>query len=141
MRVAYVTGGARRPEGAIVVAELSRWLPFPARRLFVVFDVPSRRVRGEHAHRQISQFLVCLCRECSLLPDDGSRRMEVVLDSPTRGVLVPPRVWAAQYRFSAAMLLVVASEPYDPMTIYVRDMTSSARWSRAPDPPRSVSRR
>ena len=38
----------------------------------------------------------------------------VVLDSPERGVYVPPLVWATQYRYSPdAMLLVLASYVYD----------------------------
>ena len=33
-------------------------LPFEVKRFFMVFDVPSRDVRGEHAHRTLHQFLV-----------------------------------------------------------------------------------
>ena len=37
------------------------------------------------------------------------------------GVLVPPLVWGVQYRFSPdALLLVLASDPYDPDE-YIRD--------------------
>jgi acetyltransferase-like isoleucine patch superfamily enzyme/dTDP-4-dehydrorhamnose 3,5-epimerase-like enzyme len=100
--------------GSLVVAEFEKCLPFQPKRLFVVFDVPNREVRGEHAHRRVSQFLVCLKGQCSLLLDDGRRRAEVLLDSPTAGVVIPPMVWGTQFRFSAdATLLVLASEAYD----------------------------
>ena len=107
--------------GSLVVAELSSLLPFEAKRLFLVFDVPTRDVRGEHAHRRLTQFLVCIRGQCSLLLDDGRRRADVLLNSPSTGVVIPPLVWGVQYRFSAdAMLMVIASEPYDPDE-YIRD--------------------
>jgi hypothetical protein len=107
--------------GSLVAGELAVLLPFVPQRFFVVFDVPSRETRGEHAHRRLNQFLVCLRGECSLVLDDGRRRAGVLLNSPTIGVLVPPLVWGVQYRFSPdALLLVLASDPYDPDE-YIRD--------------------
>ena len=53
--------------------------------------------------------------------DDGQQREEVTLDRPDRGLHIPPRVWAVQYHYSSeAMLLVFASEAYDPED-YIRD--------------------
>lgn len=96
-------------------------LPFEIKRYFLVFDVPSREVRGEHAHRRCHQFLVCVHGECRVIADDGKEREEVVLDSPGIGVHIPPMVWATQYRYSPdAVLLVLASEVYQPED-YIRD--------------------
>ena len=107
--------------GSLVAAELEEVLPFRVRRVFVVFDVPSREVRGEHAHRRLEQFLVCTSGECSIVVDDGANRHEVRLDTPALGLYIPPMVWATQYRFSAdAALLVLASESYD-SDEYIRD--------------------
>ena len=51
---------------------------------------------------------------------DGDDR-QVVLDRPDIGIYVPPKVWSTQYAFSDdAVLLVLASHPYDPDD-YVRD--------------------
>jgi UDP-2-acetamido-3-amino-2,3-dideoxy-glucuronate N-acetyltransferase len=99
--------------GALVAGELDGILPFAPRRYFVVFNVPSRHVRGEHAHRECAQFLTCLAGSLAVHLDDGERRVEVELDSPGRGLLVPPMVWASQFRYSPdAVLLVLASHPY-----------------------------
>jgi acetyltransferase-like isoleucine patch superfamily enzyme/dTDP-4-dehydrorhamnose 3,5-epimerase-like enzyme len=107
--------------GSLVAAELEDLLPFRVRRFFVVFDVPSREVRGEHAHLRLEQFLICVNGQCSVVVDDGLDRHEVTLDTPGIGLYVPPMVWATQYRFSTdATLLVLASEPYDPDE-YIRD--------------------
>ncbi len=99
--------------GALVAGEMGDVLPFVPQRYFVVFDVPSRHVRGEHAHRECAQFLTCLAGSLAVHLDDGERRAEVQLDTPGRGLLIPPMVWASQFRYSAdAVLLVLASHPY-----------------------------
>lgn len=107
--------------GNLTVGEVGRTLPFTHKRYFIVFDVPSTEVRGEHAHRSCHQFLVCVHGSVSVVVDDGRHREEFRLDSPELGLHVPPRVWATQYRYSAdCALLVFASEHYDPDD-YIRD--------------------
>lgn len=107
--------------GNLSVGEIGSGLPFTPRRYFVVFEVPSREVRGEHAHRTLDQFLVCLRGDCSLVVDDGEHRAEFLLNSPAIGVHMSPMVWGIQYKFSSdALLLVLASEKYDPDD-YIRD--------------------
>jgi UDP-2-acetamido-3-amino-2,3-dideoxy-glucuronate N-acetyltransferase len=106
--------------GSLSVGEYSRDIPFTPQRYFLVFDVPSADVRGEHAHRSCEQFLVCAKGQLAVVADDGSRREEFRLDSPEIGVYLPAMVWGIQYRYSAdAVLLVFASHAYDPAD-YIR---------------------
>lgn len=102
--------------GKLTAGELpGEGIPFEVRRWFLVYDVPSREVRGEHAHRICHQFLICVSGRVNVAVDDGTHRAEVLLDSPRSGLYIPPRVWASQYRYDdAAVLLVFASHPYDP---------------------------
>jgi acetyltransferase-like isoleucine patch superfamily enzyme/dTDP-4-dehydrorhamnose 3,5-epimerase-like enzyme len=102
--------------GSLTAAEMpDSAIPFAPRRWFMVYDVPSREIRGEHAHRVCEQFLICVSGRVSVAVDDGRNRREVVLDRPTMGVYVPPMVWASEYRYEEnAVLLVLASHPYDP---------------------------
>lgn len=107
--------------GNLSVGEFGRNLPFVPQRYFLVFDVPSAEVRGEHAHRQCHQFLVCVHGRVSVVADDGARREEFLLDRPEIGLHVAPLVWATQYCYSSdAVLLVFASHAYDPSD-YIRD--------------------
>lgn len=100
--------------------ELRGFLPFTPRRYFLVFDVPTSDVRGEHAHRGLHQFLVCVKGAVTILLDDGQNRTQVRLDHPTLGLHLPPLVWSVQYNFTPdAALLVLASAPYDPAS-YIR---------------------
>lgn len=111
----------RDMRGALVAGELDDILPFVPQRYFIVFNVPSRHVRGDHAHRACTQFLTCLAGSLTVHLDDGEHRAEVELDSPGRGLLIPPMVWASQFRYTAdAVLLVLASHPYS-ADDYLRD--------------------
>jgi acetyltransferase-like isoleucine patch superfamily enzyme len=99
--------------GKLTFAESPGSLPFAPKRFFLVYDVPGRDVRGEHAHRELHQFLICIRGSCAVVVDDGQNRCEVALDRPTLGLHVPPMVWATQYKFTAdAVLLVLASDIY-----------------------------
>ncbi|HEX5430581.1 MAG TPA: WxcM-like domain-containing protein [Bryobacteraceae bacterium] len=110
--------------GLLTVAEP---LAFEVKRYFLVFGVPSRDVRGEHAHLTLHQFMVCVHGECHLIVDDGFRKEEIVLNSPGIGVHVPPMVWAVQYRHTPdAVLMVLASDIYKPED-YIRDYSEFRR--------------
>ncbi len=118
--------------GALSFGEIKRHLPFTPKRFFAIYDVPSKEVRGEHAHLNLHQFLVCLKGTCSVVVDDGWQRDEVVLDSPAVGLHIPPLIWGIQYQYSDdALLLVFASDvyqaddyirDYDQFLVYVREV-------------------
>lgn len=109
-------------------------LPFEAVRYFVVFRVPtSGKVRGQHAHRECHQFLSAVRGSISVVVDDGQNRQEVLLDSPSVGLYLPPMVWGIQYKYAQdAVLLVTASHPYDPDD-YIRDYEVFLEERRAYD--------
>jgi UDP-2-acetamido-3-amino-2,3-dideoxy-glucuronate N-acetyltransferase len=107
--------------GSLAAGQCPEEVPFVPRRFFLTFDVPGREVRGEHAHRRCHQFIFCARGAVSLVVDDGRRSEEFRLDSPHVAVHVPPMIWTVQYNYSPdALLVVLASEPYDPAD-YIRD--------------------
>lgn len=107
--------------GTLTVGNVPTEVPFAPARYFVVYDVPSIELRGEHAHKKCQQFLICLHGSCRVLLDDGDKRCEVTLDRPDMGVYMSEMIWGTQYRYSSdAVLLVFASHQYDPHD-YIRD--------------------
>lgn len=107
--------------GNLSFAEIDQHLPFSPKRYFLVYDVPSKDVRGEHAHKDLSQFLICIKGSCVVMLDDGQKREEYILQNPSQGLLIPPMVWGVQYKYSSdAVLLVLASDIYQECD-YIRD--------------------
>jgi UDP-2-acetamido-3-amino-2,3-dideoxy-glucuronate N-acetyltransferase len=107
--------------GDLSFAELNQSLPFPVSRYFLVFGVPSRQIRGEHAHKTLHQYLVAVHGSCSVRLFDGQQSEELVLDRPETALYVPPMLWTTQYRYSPdAVLLVLASDIYREQD-YIRD--------------------
>lgn len=107
--------------GDLTVGEFASDMPFVPKRYFIVYDVPSEKVRGQHAHKKCRQFLVCVKGSVKVAVDDGKTRSEYLLDSPEKGLFIPPMAWGAQYAYEKnTVLLVFASHPYDNED-YIRD--------------------
>lgn len=107
--------------GDLSVGEFNKVIPFAANRYFLVFNVPGKDVRGEHAHRKCHQYLICVKGSLRAMVDDGINRDEYILDRPNIGLYIPPMVWGVQYQYTEdAVLLVFASDLYDPKD-YIRD--------------------
>lgn len=104
----------RDMRGSLSVGEFTRTVPFAPKRYFTVFDVPSAETRGEHAHINCKEFLVCVKGACAVIADDGVTREEFALDKPNLGLYLPEMTWTIQYKYSAdAVLLVLASDYYE----------------------------
>lgn len=100
--------------GNLTVGEFDRTVPFVPKRYFMVLDVPSSEVRGEHAHKRCHQFLIATRGAVSIVADDGKNREEVRLASSSVGLYLPPLTWATQYKYTPdAVLLVFASDYYE----------------------------
>lgn len=100
--------------GTLSFGQAPSHLPFIPKRYFITYAVAPSQSRGQHAHRQLHQFLACVKGSCSVLVDDGRHRARVELDQPNKGLHVPNWVWAAEFNFSSdAVLLVLASEGFD----------------------------
>ena len=107
--------------GLLSFGETGQHVPFEVKRYFLVFDVATEHIRGEHAHRTLHQFLICVHGRCCVVADDGKHRQEFMLDAPHIGIYIPPMTWAVQYKYSPdAVLLALASGVYDPAD-YIRD--------------------
>lgn len=107
--------------GNLTVGEVGAGLPFKPARFFMVFDVPSAETRGAHAHLTCAQMLIAVTGSVRVVVDNGDDREEFLLDRPNLGLSIPPMVWAIQFGYSPdAVLLVLASEPYDAAE-YIRD--------------------
>jgi dTDP-4-dehydrorhamnose 3,5-epimerase-like enzyme len=119
------------PRGDLSVGEFEKEIPFLPKRYFLVMNVPSDKTRGEHAHRQCHQFLVCVKGSCAVVVDDVEQRCEVQLDSPDMGVFLPAMTWGIQYKYSSDAVLMVFASDYYAAGDYIRDYDEFVAEKRA----------
>lgn len=113
--------------GKITIGEYKKDLPFVPMRYFIVYDTPTNSIRGEHAHVNCYQFLICVSGSLVTTVDDGTRKADYLLNTPSSGLLVPPGIWASEHSYSDnAVLLVLASDLYDPND-YINDYNDFLR--------------
>ena len=100
--------------GALTFAETGTDLPFAPQRFFIVYDVPSQKIRGSHAHHELHELILAVGGSVTVTVDNGRERGLIVLDDPTLALHLRPRTWTTQYSFSpGAALVVLASHPYE----------------------------
>lgn len=126
--VLYSLSEVKDIRGNLVVGEYCKELPFEPKRIFMVHNVPSSKVRGAHAHKECRQFLIAAHGSVSVILDDGTKREEYILSESSLGVYIKPGVWGIQYKYSKnAVLLVLASHQYD-SSDYIRDYNEFIAW-------------
>lgn len=102
-----------RDNGEVVVAEGPANVPFDIARLFTV-RAPEGATRGEHAHRQCSQLMLCVHGVIDITCDDGAERRTYTLDRGNLGLLVPPGIWnIVSFRSDQAVLTVLCDRRYE----------------------------
>lgn len=107
--------------GSLVALEGEKTIPFSIRRVYYIFATQLGVARGFHAHKKLQQVAVCVTGRCRMVLDDGQKREDVWLDSPSEGVLIGGMVWREMHDFSPdCVLLVLASENYSE-TDYIRN--------------------
>ena len=88
-------------------------IPFEIRRIFYIYGVDGS-ARGGHRHRKTRQAAISLRGRCTVYNNDGVREERFVLDTPDKCLILEPPDWHRMEDFSAdAMLMVLASEPFD----------------------------
>ncbi len=97
--------------GSLTVLERS--LPFEVARIFWIYGTTNGQMRGGHRHQHTRQALVALNGTVSVYMNDGITEETIVLNHPNRCLLVEPKDWHTMTFGENAVLLVMASSPYD----------------------------
>jgi len=98
-------------EGGSMTVISSRMIPFQVER---VFSISSKNtIRGNHAHKDCTQFIVCLSGSLDVFVDDGLTKQKYILTSSSEGLIIPPGIWAHQeYGAVETMINVYCDQDY-----------------------------
>lgn len=107
--------------GLLTVVEANKTIPFEIKRIFYIYRTEQEIRRGYHGHYKTRQALICISGTCKIHLDNTKRKEEVLLDAPTKVLILEPNDWHEMYDFSEdCVLLVLASHLYDSED-YIRD--------------------
>lgn len=109
--------------GSLVALEIGmeKAVPFDIKRVYYIYQTGEGVSRGFHAHRNLKQVAICVAGQCRMVLDNGKKREETWMNSPTRGLLIESMIWREMHDFSRdCVLLVLASEHYDELD-YIRN--------------------
>jgi hypothetical protein len=110
------------PRGNLAVIE-GNTIPFPVKRVYYLFDVPSDSHRGGHAHKNCQSLLIALSGSFTVRLYDGKNRKDILLNKPDKGLLIPTMLWRELEDFSSgAVCLSIASDEFDEED-YIRDLS------------------
>lgn len=116
--------------GSLVALEGNRNIPFEIKRVYYIYGTQKGVARGFHAHKELKQVAICLSGSCRFVMDDGVKQNEVILNSPSQGLLIDVMQWHEMYDFSEdCILLVLASDIYDEAD-YIRNYDSFMQLSK-----------
>lgn len=89
-------------------------IKFIPKRIFTVSGVPKNHIRGEHAHYETEQLLICVNGEILVGLDDGKNVTETILKNGD-GIYINKMIWDyQQFLTGDEFMVVLSSTNYDP---------------------------
>lgn len=109
--------------GKLIALEAERIIPFNIKRIYYIYDTVPEIQRGQHAHKDVEQVIICLNGSCKFLLDDGmgKGRETVFLNRPDHGLYIGKRMWGEMFDFSYGCILLVMASGYYDENEYIRN--------------------
>ncbi|MCX4033073.1 MULTISPECIES: sugar 3,4-ketoisomerase [Aeromonas] len=119
--------------GSLLALEGNKNIPFDIKRVYYIYGTQNGVARGFHAHKELKQVAICLNGSCRFVMDNGVEKSDVVLNSPSQGLLIDTMQWHEMYDFSSdCILLVLASDVYDEAD-YIRNYDDFLTFAKRHD--------
>jgi len=118
--------------GVLCAYETGKSVPFVINRVFTVSALKDE-IRGNHAHKECSQLLVCVSGKINVICDDGLQITEYKLASMGEGLFIPHSIWAHnEYLEESSVLMVLCDRGYEESD-YIRDYDKFKTYVRLKD--------
>lgn len=110
-------------KGRLTAIEAARDIPFAIKRIYYITDVAPEAVRGNHAHRELQQVLICLKGQVKIMVEDimSSKKEAIELKEGNKGLFVDALCWLEMYDFQQDTVLLVLADEYYNEADYIRD--------------------
>ena len=111
-------------KGSLAFVEKDKDIPFKIARAFYIYNVSIGEIRGKHAHKKCHQFFICLNGCINVICDDGMNQREFLLDTPEKGLHLPPTIWSQQKYLSPNSILLCLNDLLYDESDYIRNYQS-----------------
>ncbi len=102
------------PRGNLTFIEQIKHIPFPIKRVYWIYDVPGGEIRGGHAFKEQSEFVVALSGSFDMVIYDGNSQFRYQLNRSYFGLYIHSGLWRHMENFSTnSVALVLSSTTYD----------------------------
>lgn len=98
------------PRGSLTVLENA--LPFTVVRTYWIYGAGGQ-TRGGHRHSNTRQAVIAVAGSVTMFMSDGITEETIILDHPSKCLLVEPKDWHTMTFNELAVLLVMSSHHYD----------------------------
>lgn len=100
--------------GNLTPIEENKDIPFDIKRIYYLYNIAENKIRGEHAHKNLQQLILCLNGSFDIIIDNGYSIEKFILNDPSVGLYVPKMHWRILENFSKeSICLVLASDEYN----------------------------
>ena len=100
--------------GTLNIFEVQKHIDFDIKRVFILNDIKEEVLRGNHAHKNTDQLLICLTGEIEVfteMPDESI--YSFILTNSKVGLFLPAEAWHYMKYRKNSIQLVCASNHYD----------------------------
>jgi len=110
----YTFNKFKKKSGTLIPISLSKDIPFKTKRIFMIYG-NKNFIRGNHAHKKCSQFLVPIFGKIKIDYFDKFRKNSVLLNSDKKkGILLKPLTWCKLTFLSKnSIILVFCDREYE----------------------------
>jgi len=89
-------------------------IPFDVKRVFTVYNVPKDIIRGDHAHYQTKQYLICVKGMIKVILESGENETTETILKKGDSIFIDKLVWdSQQFLTDDDVMLVFANTEYN----------------------------
>ena len=109
------------PRGNLSFFENSNQIPFDIKRSYWIYDVPGGEIRGSHAFKKSTEFIIALSGSFDVVLSDGKNEKKFSLNRSYYGLYVPSLLWRRLENFSTNSLALIVSNVAYNENDYIRN--------------------
>jgi len=100
--------------GVLNIFEVQNQINFDIKRVFILNEINENVIRGNHAHKETQQLLICLSVQIEIFTEmPNGDTFNFILNNSRVGLFLPPQAWHYRKYLKGTIQMVCASQKYD----------------------------